>query len=357
MASYIEQLPVELIGLVISCLDSVDYGSLRLASKHIHSTTLDDFLRTFFAEFTTLLTPAALQRTVDVSSHELLAGSVRVLHITHRRMRVLHQFDSQEHQRNQSAAEVVERISQNLRPESVIGPLAYALRRCYNINSICFYLEGCAKPNWLMNRRENIDFQSNCFKLILEAVVESGVQLQEFSTMGQDDTQCATIPYFAFDFSIPFLHSLDTAFSNLCSLTIAINEGTIENPRVPGWANAISRFISTASSLESLTLIIEMWGPVPGCGVKIFHSLSQIPVLAQLRAVRINGGSFEEQDMATFALRHADSLRRIRLESNQMMSGTWKSLLATLRKSKSLEHVHLEDPKGGGEDTSIGPLY
>lgn len=353
MASPIEQLPVELMDMITSHLAIADCGALRLASRRLRSASLIDFFQRFFANVSTSITPASLSRLVDMSADKMLAKSVRTLHIKwaggglHETPPIHEDF------------QFVKDTANNKHLQSIISPLACALASFSNLDSIRFFLRGQRIGSIRsIYKSDIVNFQANCFKTILDAVIQSGIRLQGFSTLSAEDTvsfDCAIVPHQAFNLPLPYLVALGVAFANLKTLAISINEYCSAKSRVPGWENGISQFVSTAPSLEKLSLDLGKGYPEPFHSVAIIRSLAQSTLLPKLECFQLYGGAFEEQDLAAFTFRHMTSLRRLTLQRTRIARGSCKSLLAGFRDSLNLEYLEVEALMEGRTLLTLNP--
>lgn len=156
------------------------------------------------------------------------------------------------------------------------------------------------------------------------------------------------IPHQAFNFALPYLVSLGNAFITMKSISLSINEWCSANSRMPGWENGISQFISTAPSLETLSLNLGKGYPEPRYSVPIIRSLAQTTRFPKLHTFQLYGGAFEELDLLDFVLNHKHSIRRISLPHVNNQDGYWKSILTAFRDSLDLEYLYVQRPMERG---------
>jgi len=346
MASPIELLPAELLDLITSRLPALDYAALRLASRRLHFTSHTEFLKRFFTTVSTFLDPTSLARLVDISSHQRFANSVRNLHIKSRGGAPGKGPPIYEDFR------FIRDVATSKNAVSIVRPLSRVMESLPNLNSVRFYLlDQNIGYTRSIYKSDIVIFQAVCFQMILDAVIESNTQLQELSTLSGDvslSSSCAIVPHQAFNLALPYLVSLGNAFATLKSMSLSINEWCSANSRVPGWENGISQFISTAPSLENLSLNLSKGYPVPKYSVPVIHSLAQSTRLPKLHTFQLYGGAFEELDLLDFMLNHKHSIRRISLPHVNNQDGSWKSILIAFRDSLDLEYLYVERPLENG---------
>jgi hypothetical protein len=231
MLSPIERLPVEVFDIISAYLDLPAYQSLRLTSRQLHLLTFSTFVKQCFSERTTTLGSTSLGRLVETSKHDHLRSVVRALHIrllNHRDYKTLKAISRvaifpppkrfprvsgvrDEHIKDE--ATTYDYVVKNEYPKRILNDLARALRGCNNLKVIRFRAKNSDPDGWQATVPEGDQlFRAKCFQVVLDAVVESGIQLEEFSmAKGKRTTafyKSANTPYSALQLSPPSLRGL-----------------------------------------------------------------------------------------------------------------------------------------------------
>ncbi|KAF2477168.1 uncharacterized protein BDR25DRAFT_339166 [Lindgomyces ingoldianus] len=369
MASFIERLPAELLDLITANLEATPYGSFRLASRLLYLTTLPEFRRRFFSTIKSSLNSSSLTMLVELSQSHL-AGTVKELCIQPRRRPKLPLAKTREKPffRGKSeflkAQEIAKASKENAERELFddfmngtslelrVAPLSTALHGFFNLTLIRFYLiDSLAVQGQMFKKSSCIEFQSRCFRLILDAILTSGVKLEEFSMAEIDFMRdsCAIVPHHAFKLPTPYLVTLSDAFHRLQSLNLCISATYNGTARLPGWEDGISQFISAASELESLSLHLDGPGAYSRFTLPIMDSLARSTILPKLKTFQIQGSMFHEHDLARFVLQHSATLSDVSLAYSRLQNGSWKSLLTTFRESLNLQRFSLIFPMQGDD--------
>ncbi|KAF2686151.1 hypothetical protein K458DRAFT_298876 [Lentithecium fluviatile CBS 122367] len=365
MTAPIEQLPVELVDVVVKYIPLSDFQSFRLVSRQIYALTLSTFSSRYFHRRTTTLSAPSLDRLVRLSSCGCLSQSVSLLDVkllNHDDYRNLQKISRvglfPPPKRFQQVANIKPRdISQehalfdymraNEDPKDLIKSLSQALAHLPQLRAVRLRVNGVTLGNSRFDDEEE-DYQEfflACFKSVLNAIVKSGIKLHDFSvikgTNMRPSTKSANLIYPAFDLSFSFLHSLGKTFTSLRNLSLSICTDWNGNARVPGWQNGMSKFISTASGLEELTLCFQARDKEPSFRAAAMHSLATTLELPKLKSLQLYGCVVDEQALSTFARAHAGTIRRLTFIDALLLNGSWGALLGTFRESLSLETIRL----------------
>jgi hypothetical protein len=110
---------------------------------------------------------------------------------------------------------------------------------------------------------------------------------------------------------------------------------------VPGWENGLSHFIMCAPNLKNLALSLGRDKHVSDYSAAIIHSLALSCHLPSLECLHLVNTSLHEIDMTAILLRHVGSIRELILKNIRMLTGTWVSLLTSLKEVDGLQSLRL----------------
>jgi hypothetical protein len=197
---------------------------------------------------------------------------------------------------------------------------------------------------------EDAVFRSRCLRAVLDAVVKSGVELETFS-MGKEKSsvslsKCANVPYPALQLPVEYVQRLGSCFSNLESVTLSIISDHHRTHRLPGWENALSRFISSAPNLKHLTLSLDRKVQVSHHSARIVRSLSDSVYIEGLESLYLCNTTAHESDLAKLVKTHAAPLQRLNLANVCILTGNWLALLTSFKSVHNLSSLRLADIEG-----------
>ena len=372
MLSPIERLPVEVFDIISAYLDLPAYQNLRLTSRQLHLLTFSTFNKQCFSERTTTLGSTSLGRLVELSKHDHLRSVVRSLHIrllNHRDYKTLKAISRvaifpppkrfprvsgvrDEHIKDE--ATTYDYVVKNQYPKRILNDLACALRGFSNLKVIRFRAKNSDRDGWLTNLPDGDQlFRAKCFQVVLDALVQSEVKLEEFSmAKGKRNTTLhkgANLPHTTFQVSLQTLQALQDRFSNLESLTISAvcNHDTA---RVPGWANSIGALVATAPKLKSLALSLDRktaFPPHHAHGAAVFRSLAVSCRIQGLERFQLINCFIHAEDLYTFIRAHG-SLQHLIFSEIELLSGNWTSVWGALKEVGGLRSLRLADVTGTG---------
>jgi hypothetical protein len=367
MTSKIERLPQELVDLVVVYLSLGDRQTLRLASKQLCSLTLTAFSDTYFSRRVTTLGVPSLSRLVQASTHPHFSACVSLLDIkllNYEDYGNLRKIDRvgiyPPPKRFPKVPQVkIEHVSEECKlldymrthqdPKAVVHPLARALKGLRNVKAIRLRVNGLTLyGNPYIDAEDEVyqSFLSTCFKAVLDAIIRSGVRLQEFTLVKGNTVRplnkSANLDYSAFNFPFPFLSSLTPAFSSLKSLRLSIRTYHNGNSRIAGWENGVSKFIAAASSLEELTICLQATDSKPWFRAAVMHALCRTVKLPMLKSLQLYGCVVDELDLVALIKTHSSSLRRLLISDTELRSGTWLSVMSTFMKDLDLDYLRLQ---------------
>lgn len=367
MPSKIERLPQELVDLIVAYLSLHARQTLRLASKQLCSLTLTTFGNTYFSRRVTTLGVPSLSRLVQTSAHPYFSGYVSLLDVkllNYEDYGNLREIDRvgiyPPPKRLQRVPQVkIGDISQECKLldymrthqdlKAVVHPLARALKGFRSVRTIRFRVNGLTLyGNPYINAEDEAfqSFTSACFRAVMDAIIRSGVILQEFTLIKGNTirplSKSANLDYSAFSFPISFLYSLKTAFASLKSLRLSIRTYHNGNSRIPGWENGVSHVIAAASSLEELTICLQATDSKPWFRAAVMHAVCRSVELPMLKSLQLYGCVVDELDLIMLIKTHASSLRRLLISDTELRSGAWLSIMRTFKEDLNLDYIRLQ---------------
>jgi hypothetical protein len=367
MTSKIERLPQELVDLIVVYLSLEDCQTLRLASKQLCSLTLTTFSSTYFSTRVTTLGVPSLGRLVQTSAHPHFSACVSLLDIkllNYEDYGNLRQIDrvgiypppkrfpkvpQVKFEHVSDECKLLDYMRTHPDPKAVVHPLARALKSLRNIRAIRLRVNGLTLyGNPYINAEDEVyqSFMSSCFRAVLDAILRSGVRLQEFAMIKGNTarplSKSANLDYSTFNFPVQFLSSLKTAFCALKSLRLSIRTYHNGNSRTAGWENGVSQFIAAASSLEDLTICLQAADAKPWFRAALMHAVCRTVKLPMLKSLQLYGCIVDELDLVDLIKTHASSLRRLLVSDTKLRSGTWLSVMNTFMEDLDLDFLRLQ---------------
>ncbi|KAJ4360843.1 uncharacterized protein N0V89_001410 [Didymosphaeria variabile] len=367
MTSKMERLPQELVDLIYLYISPTDRCTLRLVSKQLYFLTLTNFGNTVFSKRVTTLGVASLSQLLQASGHPQFSGCVNLLDVKllnyedygnlqkidrvgiyppPKRLPKVPQVKTGDIRRE---SKLLEYMRTHQDPTAVIHPLARALKRLRNLKTIRLRVNGLTLYGNLHILAEDDvyqSFMSACFRAVLEAIVRSGVKLQEFTLIKGNSvrpmSKSANLDYRAFTFSFPLFQSLGHAFSCLKSLRLSIRTDPKTNSRSQGWETGVTNFITTAPALETLTLCMDPIDCKPQFRATMMRSIFSTVELPMLNSLQLYGCAVDELDLVAMIKTHASSLRRLLISDTELRPGTWRSILNLLKNELDLEYLRLQ---------------
>lgn len=360
MPAPIERLPVEIFDAIALNLDLPAYQALRLTSRVLHLLSASTFAKTHFSELTTTLGSPSLGRLVNICRHKYLSKAVTLLDIkllNHEDYKTLSQLSrigmwpppkrfsqvpiaNPQHISGEST--LYNDVLSSDYPDCILDPLVRLLKAFSNLKTIRFRTHHVEPFEWRATTMPVDDqlFRSKCLQAVLDAIVKSGVELQEFSmakTKKFSISKCADIPHPFMLLSAPNLVKLRGRFSKLRTLTLSVVTGSDRDAQTPGWENGLSKFIATAPNLKHLALSLDRNCRVSRYSAAILHSLASSCRISKLEEFQLHNCMIHEEDLRLFLTAHSVSLRQLVFADIHLLTGSWPSLWVAL---KNLERLH-----------------
>jgi hypothetical protein len=275
MTSPIERLPgvpVEVFDIIASSLDLVAFQHLRLTSRQLHLLSLSPFAKRYFSRLSTTLGSPSLDRLLAISKHGYFSGIVVQLDIkllTHRDYKLLTDIQKvgifpppkrfpvvpgikQEHVSGE--ATLYDHVcGRNAKyPACITERLTRSLGNLKVLKNINLRTHHAEPVEWqaLPIPEGDTLFRTKCFEAVFDAVLKSGIQLEEFGMAKQAKaTNALNLEYSALPCPVPFLRH---CFEHLHSLTLAVVTYSNGDARAPGWERGIAQFIAVHPASRSL---------------------------------------------------------------------------------------------------------
>lgn len=371
MTSSFERLPAEVFDIIAAHLDLPEYQTVRLSSRRLHLLTLSTFTNKYFSKVITTLGSPSLDRLVHVANHSHLSRLVTTLEIrllNHRNYKDLgkiarigifpppKRFPKVSCVRNQDIVQestLYDDVLANRQGKCITERLTRGLRLLSNLTAIRFRAHDIEPHGWKTIAVPEGDqvFRSRCLRAVLDSICLSGINLSTF-TMGKEKgsalSKCANVPYPALQLPLEYMQRLRPAFSTLTHLTLSVVAAYNEHHRLPGWENGLSRFVSSAAGLESLSLSLDRKAAVSQYGARIVRALSDSTHLERLSRAQIFNTTVHESDLNKFVKTHAETLQFINLTNVCLLTGNWVTLLSALKHVEKLETLRLSSIEGVG---------
>lgn len=370
MVSPLERLPVEVFDIIATDLDLPAYNALRLVSRQLHLLTFSTYTKRHFSELTTTLGSASLDRLVNVSRHQHLSNLVTVLDIrllNHRDYKLLTKISRvgifpppkrfprvsgvrEEHISEE--ATLYDDVARSEYPKCISERLSCALRGFSNLQAIRFRAHHSEPHGWrstIMPEGDQL-FRSKCFKAVIDALIKSEVNLQEFSmAKGRRVTslsKCAHLPYPALQLPFQSLRALQHRFSALESLTLSVNTAHNGNYRIPGWENGLSNLIAAAPLIKTLALSLDRNHRISHYSAAVIRSLALSCRISELQTFQLVNCSLHGEDLAAFVAAHAVSLCQLVFSDIRLLTGNWSALWTELKDVENLHCLRLASLEG-----------
>lgn len=371
MTSPFERLPAEVFDVIAACLDLPEYQMVRLSSQRLHLLSLSTFTKRYFTKVITTLGSPSLDRLVHVANHSHLSRLVTTLEIrllNHRNYKDLgkiarigifpppKRFPKVSCVRNQDIVQestLYDDVLANRQAKCITERLIRGLRGLTNLTAIRFRAHDIEPLGWKTIAIPEGDevFRSRCLRAVLDAICQSGTTLSTF-TMGKEKgptlSKCANVPYPALQLPLEYMQRLRPSFEALTHMTLSIVAAHNGHHRLPGWENGVSRFVSSAPSLSSLSLSLDRKAAVSQYGARIMRSLSDTTHMERLSRIQIFNTTVHESDLNKFVKTHAETLQVINLTNVCLLTGNWLTLLSAFRGVQKLETLRLYSIEGVG---------
>jgi hypothetical protein len=356
MTSPIERVAVEVFDIIASSLDLVAFQHLRLTSRQLHLLSLSPFAKRYFSRLSTTLGSPSLDRLLAISKHGYFCGIVVQLDIkllTHRDYKLLTNIQKvgifpppkrfpvvpgikQEHVSGE--ATLYDDVSG--RSAKYPGCITERLTRCLGnlkvLKNINLRTHRAEPAEWQALPIPGGDtlFRTRCFKAVFDAVLKSGIQLDEFGMAKQaKTTKALNLAYPVLECLIP---SLGHCFEHLHCLSLAVVTASNGDARASG----ITQFIACAPNLKKLTLSLDRPALVSDPSATIIRSLAalHLPLLTTLHLLNC---AVHEADLITFLVAHASSITSINLSGVRLLSWDWETFWDSLKGLDQLRRVRL----------------
>lgn len=370
MTSHLERLPVELFELVAVTLDLSCYKNLRLASTRCRFLTHSVFVEHAFSRLKTTLGSPSLNRLVNVAQSPHLRSAVKVLQIqllTSGDYSVLAAISRVgrfpppkrfprvpgiQDKDIKNEAPTFTYVVESEYPIRLYEALVRALRGFTNLTAIHFYPRGSqlAESRALLSANDCL-FRSRCFQVVIDAVVHSEIRLSEFRMAkckrGTALHKEAILPFSALQIPAQSLKALQHRFSHLKVLTISaltVYEGI---SRIPGWQNGIANIIATAPKLKSFTMSLDR----TNYAASIIHNMVASCACLKLEILQLMFCALHGEDLVAIVKSQSATLRRAVFSDIRLVTGTWSSVLYSLKECGKLEHLRLSSASGADHPT------
>lgn len=369
MTSPIERLPVEVFEIIASDLDLAAYQQLRQSSRQLNSLSLSTFAKQCFSELNTTLGPPTLDRLVSIAKHAYFSGIATQLNVkllTYRDYKNLTAINRVGIFPPPKRFHVVSGIKlADISGESILynnladcnnftcitDRLTRALKGLHNLKTIRFRAfhnepEGWQYYGQMPDRDQK--FRMKCFEAVLESIHKSGIQLEEFSMAKRQKSTTirrgADLPAASLQSFV--LPSLQHAFAQLQSLTLALTAAYNGGSRVPGWENEVGQFISCAPHLRHLTLSLDRNAHISHYSAVVIKSLALSCRLPALESLHLVNCCLHTADLQQLVLAHADYLRVLTLNSVRLLSGSWPDFWPSLKSMQDLRCLRFGSLEG-----------
>lgn len=371
MTSPFERLPAEVFDIIAAYLDLPEYQTVRLSSRRLHLLSLSTFTKKYFTKIITTLGSPSLDRLVQVANHSHLSRLVTTLEIrvlNHRNYKDLgkiarigifpppKRFPKVSCVRNQDIVQestLYDDVLANRQTKCITERLTRGLRRLSNLTAIRFRAHDIEPLGWKTIAVPEGDevFRSRCLRAVLDAICGSGITLSTF-TMGKEKgstlSKCANVPYPALQLPLEYMQRLRPSFEALTHLTLSVVTAHNGHHRLPGWENGLSRFVSSAPGLTSLSLSLDRKVQVSQYGARVMRSLSDTTHLERLSRLQIFNTTVHESDLNKFVKTHAETLQVINVTNVCLLTGYWLTLLSAFKSVEKLETLRLSSIEGMG---------
>jgi hypothetical protein len=370
MSSPVECLPVEVFHLVAAHLDLPAYQALRLSSRRLYRLTHSIFAKRHFCDLTTTLGPASLDRLINISNHQHLRDSAKVLDIrllNHRDYKILttitrvgifpppKRFPIVSGVRTvhiTQEATTYHYVVKSEYPSRLFHGLVRVLRGLGNLKIVRFRAHHAEPLGWRKTGMPDGDqiFRTKCFHVVIDALIESGVHLEEFSmAKGKRTTtlsKAANVPYPVLQLPHQSLRALRPCFSHLASLTLSVVTNYNGDSRIPGWENSIGNLIATAPKLKNLALSLDRSTHLSHYSAAVVRSLALSCQLPELETFQLVNCSLHEEHLVAFVRSHTDSLNQVVFSDLCLLTGNWSSLWPILKTCEGLRCLRLASLQG-----------
>jgi len=365
MTSHLERLPVELFELVAATLNLSSHKSLRLASKRCRFLTHSVFVERAFSRLKTTLGPPSLNRLINVAQSPHFRGSVKVLQIqllTSAEYSVLAAISRVgrfpppkrfprvpgiQDKDIKDEAPTFTYVVESEYPTRLYDGLVRALRDFTNLTAVHFHPRGSqlAESSSLLSATDRL-FRSRCFQVVVDAIVNSEVRLNEFRMAkckrGTALHKEAILPFSALQIPTQSLRTLHYRFSHLKVLTLSALSRNDDLSRTPGWQNGVGNIIATAPKLKSFTMSLDR----TNYAAAIVHHMVASCACLKLEVLQLMFCALHGNDLVAIIRSQSTTLRRAVFSDLRLVTGTWSSVLHALKECGNLEHLRFSSHSG-----------
>lgn len=376
MTSPFECLPAEVFDIIAAYLDLLGYQTLRLTSQRLHFLSLSSFSKKYFTTRITTLGSPSLDRLLHVANHTHLSRLVTTLEIrllNHSDYRDLtkiarigifpppKRFPRVSCVRTQDIvqeATLYDDVLANRHSKCITDRLSRALSRLPNLSTLRIRTHQSEPLDWSKTAIPEGDstFRTRCLRAVLDALVLSKPPphlhtLALAKETAHSPTKLLNLPYPALQLPLSALQRLRAPLATLQHLSLSVVAAHTPHhahQRLPGWENALPRFLSCAPALTSLTLSLDRKACVSQDGARVVRALSDTLHLAHLETLYLCNASAHESDLGKLIKTHARTLRAVGLSNVCLLTGKWEAVFAALRGAAGLEGVRLAGLEWGG---------
>lgn len=372
MTSPFESLPAEVFDIIAGFLDLPRYQTLRLASQRLHLLSFSSFKKKYFTKIITTLGSPSLDRLVHVANHPQLSrqvATVEVRLLNHRDYKDLTKiarigiFPPPKRFPRVSCVRTTDIIQEsslyddvlaNRQAKCITERLARGLRGFENLTTLRFRAHQPEPLGWKPISVPEGDgvFRARCLRAVLDAIVLADPSCLSTLTMGKAKgpslSKTPNVPYPALQLPLEYLQRLRAPFSALHDMTLSVVAAHNEHHRLPGWENAVSRFVACAADLRHLTLSLDRKTQVSQYGARIVRSLSDSLHLEGLESLHLCNTSAHESDLGKLLKTHAETLGAVALSNVVLLTGSWAVVLEVFKGLSALKTLRLAGIEGAG---------
>lgn len=383
MTSPVERLPVEVFEIILSELDLEHYQQLRLCSRQIHSLSFSPFAKKYFSSITTTLGSPSLNRLANVSTHTYFRHAVTQLNVkflTYRDYKTLmaitrcgifpppKRFPAVRGVRPtdvKGESTLFEDLKDPKHAKCITEGLARSLAHFDNIKTVCFRALHSEPHGWVLRSMPSSDqiFRQRCFQVLMDAIIQSGVKLEEFvmakktrtkpdKVMRGADLECP-----AFQLHGSAASSLSQAFDRILSLTLSLTSNRENSTLATSGEIYPSQFIACSTNLKHLTLKLDRGNYRSNDSSTVFRHIAKFCQLPALESFNLVNCALHSPDLEQFLTANAYPLCTVSLTSVHALSGTWAAIWKALKRAERLQVLTAARLDSPDSPRSIGKKY
>lgn len=345
-------LPIELLEMVASYFEDIDFFNIRLVNRHLQGQLLPYFSRRYFRVRHHMLGRHSLETLQDITDHPVFCPSLHRLIITPYHLSDQHLVKMQ---LSESVTVYEDRYLELLAEQNYLkksgyyaASLATALSKARNCKTIAinddwdhqtwglgrFKEQIGIYPNSILETEESLQFLTEMIPIIFTAMATSRTALQMFDL----DVRLGKFLPKPSMLQIP-----EASIINKASLSALHTLGLFLDPPteadVATWAIDLGRFIMNFDCLEELSLGFDY--RLEAQYLKALHEHIHLAKLCILQISALEGG---EEELALILLSYKATLREVILDTINLPSlESWRRLLERIRDHLSLTYLELSN--------------